>query len=502
MTDEEADALRAENARLHARLAEMIDQLARLTDRVAELTAIVGRKARKGREPAPSTDLSSSTLPGDRPAPPPLPPVLDKEKAPIRPTGRQPLPEHLEVVSESHRPDVCRHCGAGDLRVIGEERVDKLDTVREHLRTRRIVRKTCRCNTCNKTTTAEMPPMPWAKSKVTSNVVAHVVHQKVGLHVPLDRMRRDFAVRGVPIAISTLVSLMFKAGDLLAAIDGEHWRELLAGTWLHTDGSGIDVVVEGHPGVVRGHIDVFTRDDVAVYTFALSKDGKDFAGKLAKFEGTLVADAERRLDATYASGRILEAGCNAHGIRKFEDALGEQPVLAAEAVQFLQAMFVEDAAAQERGLTGAARLAWRQERIAPICQTFRAWLDHVGPTLVPSSPLSKAIRYHTNHWEALTRFLGNPDIPMSNNASERLFRPLDTGRLNWLFASSPEAAHNLAVLMGLVATCRLKGVDPQAYLAWALDRRGTWRDKLSLPVSKLTPAAYKEALEQRDGGAG
>jgi|JI6StandDraft_1071083.scaffolds.fasta_scaffold229238_1 transposase len=165
-------------------------------------------------------------------------------------------------------------------------------------------------------------------------------------------------------------------------------------------------------------------------------------------------------------------------------------------------MFIEDAAAQRQGLAGDARLAWRQERIAPISRAFRAWLDQVVPTLTPSSLLAKASRYMTNHWEALTRFLVNPDIPMSTNASERLFRPLDTGRLNWLFAGSTEAAHNLAVLMGLVATCRLQGVDPQAYLAWVLDRRGTRRQRYALPVSQLTPAAYKEALKQGEAGAG
>lgn len=83
-----------------------------------------------------------------------------------------------------------------------------------------------------------------------------------------------------------------------------------------------------------------------------------------------------------------------------------------------------------------------------------------------------------------------------------MFRPLDTGRLNWLFAGNPEAAHNLAVLMGLVATCRLQGIDPAAYLAWALDRRGTWRGKFGLHANQLTPAAYKQALEKSEADAG
>ena len=35
---------------------------------------------------------------------------------------------------------------------------------------------------------------------------------------------------------------------------------------------------------------------------------------------TLTADAEHRYNAVYATGRVIEAGCNAHGRRKFRDA--------------------------------------------------------------------------------------------------------------------------------------------------------------------------------------
>jgi hypothetical protein len=88
------------------------------------------------------------------------------------------------------------------------------------------------------------------------------------------------------------------------------------------------------------------------------------------------------------------------------------------------------------------------------------------------------------------RFLGDAKIPMHNNAVEWRFRNLDTGRHNWLFAGTEDSAHNLAVLMGLVATCRLQGIDPQNYLAWAIERRGTWRERYGLEPAQLTPAAY------------
>jgi hypothetical protein len=54
------------------------------------------------------------------------------------------------------------------------------------------------------------------------------------------------------------------------------------------------------------------------------------AAKLKPFCGTLTADAEHRFNDVFASGRMLEAGCNAHGRRQFRDAEATHPVLAVE----------------------------------------------------------------------------------------------------------------------------------------------------------------------------
>lgn len=506
-------ALRAERAdseaALHARIAELTAAVAKLTEMVARLVEKKGSKrpkaqpeaqppaeagvgAQGGTEAQPTVEDTNPALAG-RPKPPQLPAPPEKDKQSVRPSGRGLIPGHLVANPETHRPGICEHCGSDELRIVGEEITNQIDAIREYLERREIVRKRCRCNRCNRTTLAEMPAMPWAKSKFTGNLLAHVAYQKMGLHVPLDRMRRDFELRGVPFAISTLVRIMAKTGDLLAAIDKVHWDQLVAGEWMNADGSGIDVVVK-NDGVARGIIDVFTRDDIAVYTFSASKNGKDFADRLAKFAGTLVADAESRMNETYASGAITEAGCNSHGIRKFDVAEAEYPVLAEEGRQFVAAMFYWEDKGHEQGLAGDALLVWRQQHIAPISADFRRWIDIVRESLVPGTPLRKAVNYYYNHWDALTQFLRDPKIPMHNNAAERLFRALDTGRHNWLFAGNEDSAHNLAVLMGLIATCRLQGIDPQNYLAWAIERRGTWRDRYGVEPKDLTPAAYKRAL--------
>lgn len=502
-----AEAARAASeATLSAQVAELTGAVLRLTEQVAKL---LGRKPKKPPsevKPAPTEDNAAESLPSPtdadpalvgRPKPPELPAKPEKAKGPVRPSGRKRVPDHLVTDSETHRPGRCGRCGGEDLRIVGEEITHQLDTIREHLRRSEIVRKRCLCNHCDETTLADMPAMPWHKSKFTANMLAHIAYTKMGLHVPLDRMRRDFELRGVKLAISTLVSAMARTGDLLAAIDKVHWDELVAGDWMNADGSGIDVVVK-NGGVARGIIDVFTRDDVAVYTFSLSKNGTDFAGRLARFTGTLVADAESRMNETYASGAITEAGCNSHGIRKFDGAASEYPALAEEGRQFVAAMFYWEDKGREKGLTAEALLAWRRDHIEPISRNFRRWIEIVRPVLVPQTPLRRAVNYYHNHWEALMRFLGDARIPMHNNAAERPFRSLDTGRHNWLFAGNEDSAHNLAVLMGLIATCRLQGIDPQNYLAWAIERRGTWRDRYGLEPAQLTPAAYKRGLAKQE----
>ena len=62
-----------------------------------------------------------------------------------------------------------------------------------------------------------------------------------------------------------------------------------------------------------------------------------------------------------------------------------------------------------------------------------------------------------------------------------------------LFAGSSEGAHRACVLLGIVASCRVAGVQVQAYLAWAFERLGTHRDAFNLPAAELTPAAFRRA---------
>jgi transposase len=59
---------------------------------------------------------------------------------------------------------------------------------------------------------------------------------------------------------------------------------------------------------------------------------------------------------------------------------------------------------------------------------------------------------------------------MTNNAAERGMRGPVLGRKNYLFCGSDAGGKRAACMYTLIETCRMNGVDPQAYLADVLAR--------------------------------
>ncbi len=494
----ELEALRKENAELRAQLARLLVELAKQSERIAELLAAAQRKARKppaDKPPAPPVvDADTRRVFDDRPQAPDKPAEEPPPKKKTTPTGRKPIPSHLEAEEHALRPSACAECGATALDLVDEVVEEKLHVVKAHQRRRVVRRSTCRCRACGARTTPRSLPAPYERSKVTCEWLAWLVYQKFWLLTPLDRIRRDLAERGVVLAMSTLVTFIERAADLLSGIDGLHWKQLLAGSWMATDGTGLKVLVPKLPAAHNGYVELYRNAELAVFQYEADKGSDAVVSKLQPFHGTLTADAEHRFNAVYASGRVLEAGCNAHGRRKFRDAEVTQPALAAEGGAFLGAIYGKEEEAQKLGLTGELLREHRQTTMRPLVEDFRRWRDAVEPTLLPSEPLAAALRYYDNHADALFRFVDDPQVPIDNSPTEREFQNVAKLRLNMLFAGSTEGAHRACVLLGIVATCRAQKVPVQAYLTWAFERLGTHRDAFALPLEQLTPAAFKKTL--------
>src|SRR5262249_27182079 len=85
------------------------------------------------------------------------------------------------------------------------------------------------------------------------------------------------------------------------------------------------------------------------------------------------------------------------------------------------------------GMTPQQRLAVRNERSRPLIAELETWLRTQRGKLSRKSETAKAIDYSLKRRLALTRFLADGRLCISNNAAERARRGIAVGRHNWTF---------------------------------------------------------------------
>jgi transposase len=78
----------------------------------------------------------------------------------------------------------------------------------------------------------------------------------------------------------------------------------------------------------------------------------------------------------------------------------------------------------------------RQERSRPLILELDAWLREQRAKLSGNNDTTKTINYCLSRWDALTRFLDDGCLCMSNNAAERELRAVAVGRRNWTFRAA------------------------------------------------------------------
>ncbi len=78
--------------------------------------------------------------------------------------------------------------------------------------------------------------------------------------------------------------------------------------------------------------------------------------------------------------------------------------------------------------------------------------------------LGKAIHYMLKRWESFNRFLYIPSAPIHNNDMERVLKIPTRGRNSWLFYKTEYGAMVGGVLISIIYTSELAGINPYEYL--------------------------------------
>jgi len=141
------------------------------------------------------------------------------------------------------------------------------------------------------------------------------------------------------------------------------------------------------------------------------------------------------------------------------------------------------------------REAIRQKRSAPIIDSFFSWCDAEASLVLDNTPISDGLRYARNQRGGLTRFLDDGRLPIHNNMSELNLRREAVGRKNWLFVGNDEGGAVNAIFTSLLASCRLCGVEPWAYLRDVFCLLPRWPEH---HVLELAPVEWSKTRARAD----
>jgi transposase len=398
-----------------------------------------------------------------------------------RKPARRSLPEHLpreRIVYPA--PSACPCCGDSRLRKIGEDVTETLELVPRQWKVITHVREKFSCRACEAITQPPAPSHPIARGRAGPKLLAHVLFSKYGLHLPLNRQSATYAREGIDLDVSTLADWVGAAAATLMPLVEVIRAHVFAAERIHADDTTVPVLAKDKTRT--GRLWTYVRDDrpfagpdppAAVFFYSRDRGGEHPEQHLASYAGLMQADAyagfNRLYEANRKAGPIIEAACWAHGRRKFFDlaSLNKAPI-AVEAVDRIDALFAIER--EINGIKPPERLRVRHERSRPLAIELQTWWREQRARVSKHSETGKAIDYTLKRWDAFTRFLDDGRLCMSNNAAERELRAVAIGRKNWTFAGSDEGGRRAAAIYTLIATAKLNGIDPQAWLADVLAR--------------------------------
>lgn len=162
---------------------------------------------------------------------------------------------------------------------------------------------------------------------------------------------------------------------------------------------------------------------------------------------------------------IENANCNGHSRRYFYKPRLKYPEAKFYLDHYHEIYQLEDLA---KGKSANEILKIR-EQMVPRFEAMKKQAMEEFPRYPTGNQYKKALNYYLENYDGLTLFLTDPDIPIDNNAQERLLRSHVVGRKTWYGTHSERGAETAAILFSIVETCKLNKVNPREYFKQLVD---------------------------------
>ena len=416
----------------------------------------------------------------------------DKPKKKGRRVDTSNLPrERIEYdLADNEKQCSCGH----ELSKIGEDISEQIDYIPASVKVIEHARSKYCCKQCQTVKSAYKPEQPLGKCMATEGFVTEVVINKYQYHLPLYRQSKMLMQQvGADIPDNTLGNWVMAAADALYPLGTAMWEQIKKVKVLQADETPVKVLEQDKKGYMWGYHSCDIDNRFIMFEYSLSRGGEIPENRLSKYTGILQTDAYGGYNGLRANENIINIGCWDHARRKFADAIkvnnNNKTGLAGQIFALINKLYKVERDAENMSFDERYHL--RQKDSKPILNEIYRILSGSSP--FPKSLLGKAVYYAINNKTELIEYIEHGDAEISTCWIENKIRPLAIGRKNWLFVGNVVSANKAALLYSLIQTCILHGIDPRAYLNYALRQSHKLRRKEIEPASIL-PQFIDKAL--------
>lgn len=396
------------------------------------------------------------------------------------------LPEGLPVEEIIHdlgdKQKYCEICN-DELQVIGRKVVRRnLKIIPAKVIVQEHIQLTYACRNCEQNGTEAYivkAPIPDAFIKgsfATPEAVAHLMHQKFVMGVPLYRQAQEFKRQNILLSRQTMSNWLISCCQRYLEPVWKLMRKILVSNeFLQADETRIQVIRE--PGKnPRGDKWMWLyrtmegcEKPVVIMDYQASRNGDHCVEFLKEFKGTLQADGFPGYHKLQKQGVTL-VGCMSHCRRYYAETLKglskEQRANSKARIGFDFCNRLFDIESYIKDLTFEEKRKKRGELSKPVLDQFFEWAESMSGKV--SGKLEKAINYTLNQWKYLIGYLNDGRIEISNNLAERSIKPFCVDRRNFLFCTSPAGAKAAAIIFSLIETAKANNIEPFKYLCYVL----------------------------------
>lgn len=394
-------------------------------------------------------------------APPPATIMVERKVTP-KGQGRIRLPQNLPCQEVVITPDEVKAHPDHWIKV-GEDKTETLDYQPGHVFKRLYIRPRFKRRETTLFIQAPMPPRPIEKCMAEPGLLAQIVLDKYGRHLPLYRQGEHLLLtQDVFIPRCLLSDWTGHVTDLFQPVYGGLWQELSLLPYLQADETPVrylDLTIKGKCG--QGYFWLFGAPGNNVWIQWKTSRGREGPENLLKdYRGKLQTDGYAVYEGLCRDrDDLIHVGCWAHARRKFFESQNENPSWALPLLTLIGELYALEREIKDH--PPEYRTARRQEAL-PVLMQIRERLE--SAPFPPATGLAKAVAYTLRRWRELTRYVEDGLLEIDNNLLENTIRPTAVGKKNWLFVGSPEAGHRSAILYSVILTCRRLGINPHTYI--------------------------------------